>query len=564
MAEGIPPPEVKTEHTPGEWRAALREMVAAHEHSKNENDNEDWKEGYFAKRSNELDGEAQKLGLEGVFRSLGEKYNKLGWKSKLAVGLGLGVGTALFSSASLPAAIACMSGIAIQRIAGMASMFLKFEKNSHEEKWGKEKAMGKAVLYTAGMTAGMLVLIAGVKEGIDFANQHDFGNATQEWLKQHWPFGEVDISPSKTHSEAVSPLPSTETATATPEVSQVVPAAPDESALALEKAQAVTDKAFADVKETLAEAQKLVSEQQVEIDKTVDDYGNNNLQIEDETVPSNARGLEELKAEVNADLAEHQELNDALNKIEADKFTKLENPDFKADAKLTAEIQADLDKNVPEQSDVGADASGGEQVEENPGTPGGGGVNPEAPFGRDANGHPFPSEQEAKDYEDLIHKGIRDPRETGAWPPGPPKEKDVMEKLSDWFNGNQDTTGAGNPHFETNAVGLAVDTAHANAYLDVQGNHIIFGGSLEDRAQKALELVAKDHSAVAYFDSTRPGGLFGWFQEHHLSKAYWTNSPEGIGAQQPVIVDDVTDATLRGVNLPSIDDLKEPYKPVNK
>ncbi|MEK7187474.1 MAG: hypothetical protein AAB691_01340, partial [Patescibacteria group bacterium] len=588
--------KVDNDRTPQEWRVELEKMVAAHERSKNEGGGEDWKEKYFAKRPGELDREAQKRGLESFFRSLGEKYNKLSWKSKLAVGLGLGVGTALFSSASLPAAIACMSGIAIQRTAGMASMFLKFEKNSHEEKWGKEKAMGKAVLQTAFMTAGMLVLIAGVKEGIDFVNQHNVGNATQEWLKQRWPSGEVDVSPPKTSAspEAMSPPVSTETAEAPPPVEP----APDESALALEKAQAATDQAFDNVKKTLDEVQKLASEQQVTIDKTVDDYGNDTLQIGDEMVPSNAEGLEELKAEVNADLTEHRELNEALNKIEADKFeirqhvaaqdavldrynavqdsqiaepaaqdissqvdrfhseianldTKIEDAlgrrnallgEYEAagreaiesnqktnhlyidansaleNAKEHMEKYKDIIKNTKdsgidaEEAGIHADIRGDQEVldrdaeeaakayddaktivddkfkhtdslksqaedtknayediaaqkkaaleawnadkmsghpegeiQEDLKTQGGGKVIPEAPFGRDANGHPLPSAQEAKDYDDLVKKGIRDPRETGAWPPESPQEKGFVEKLSDWFNEESNTTDSISP-----------------------------------------------------------------------------------------------------------------------
>ena len=788
MTEGITPPEEKqaskeapiakdNDRTSKEWHIALREMVAAHQRSTGEGKDEDWKERYFAERSDELDKKAQKFGLEDVFRLLGEKYNKLSWKSKLAVGLGLGVGTALFSSASLPAAIACMSGIAIQRTAGMASMFLKFEKNSHEEKWAKEKAMGKAVLYTAGMTAGMLLLVASIKESIDFAHQNNWGNATQEWLKQHWPFGEADVSPSP---KQVSP-------------GTVSPSAPDTSATELAEARVATDRALANVKQTLDEAQKLASEQQIAIEKAVNDYGNDSSPIENETIPSEAEGLEELKAEVNADLDAHQELNDALNKIEADKFgikqyvaehdsaldrynafndltgkadalkevattklaeakalqakidqyelqdsqidgaretirklqeeaatamaqskdsyqqavaqhteaeislsaetaiggqkiddfnvrlaeldIKIENALMRRNAfldeygaagreviesnKIVNRLYADatnafnnarehmekyrdIIKNTndsgldAEEVQMRADIRGDQEVLDrdaenaakayddaeaifedkikraesiksqakeaenaykdsaaqktaalealNAGKPlesvlpaspaeqqGGGGdiisgaeqtnKTPEAQFGRDANGHPFPSEQEAKDYADL-KKAIRDPRETGAWPPGPQKEKGLFEEFSDWFNRNQDENATpSGTKFETNAAGLAIDTATANIYLDAQGNHIIFGGSLEERAQKALELVAKDHSTVAYFDSTRPGGLLGWFQEHHLSKAYWSGGPGGTESQQPMIVDDVTDTTLRGVHLPSIDDLKEVYKP---
>ncbi len=126
-------------------------------------------------------------------------------------------------------------------------------------------------------------------------------------------------------------------------------------------------------------------------------------------------------------------------------------------------------------------------------------------------------------------------------------------------------------HIKMNALGLPVDVSHANAYLDRQGNIIIFGGSLKERTQKALELVTKDHSAVVYFDSTRPAGPFGLFPAHHISEAFWfkgsgnTLTPAGPGGaiqvHEPMIVNDTTDPALRGWRLPSINDLKEVFKP---
>src|SRR3989344_5383217 len=88
-------------------------------------------------------------------------------------------------------------------------------------------------------------------------------------------------------------------------------------------------------------------------------------------------------------------------------------------------LESVLPASPPEQQGGGGDIiSGAEQTNKTP----------EAQFGRDANGHPFPSEQAAKDYDDLVKKGIRDPRETGAWPPGPQKEKGLFEEFSDWLN----------------------------------------------------------------------------------------------------------------------------------
>ncbi|MDP2655278.1 MAG: hypothetical protein Q8P17_01820 [bacterium] len=128
-----------------------------------------------------------------------------------------------------------------------------------------------------------------------------------------------------------------------------------------------------------------------------------------------------------------------------------------------------------------------------------------------------------------------------------------------------------NPAFKVNAHSIPVDIGHANSYLDALGNKVIFGGTVEERAQKALQLVLKDRSAVVYFDSTPPSSIFNWSPAHQLSKAYWfegsgntiTNAGPGdtVDIQQPMIVNDTIDQTLRDKNIPSIDDLKEIYTP---
>lgn len=176
-----------SEGTPKEWREKLRGLIVGAEDPSGTSERGERSKECLAGRSEELDAEAKKLGLvERYFRSLGEKYDTLGWKTKLAVGLSLGLGAGALSTFSFAGAVACLSGIAAQRVAGMASMFLKYEKSTSEEKLlgldKKEKAMGKAMLYTAGMTAGVLLLVEGIKEGVEYANQHQWSERTREWL----------------------------------------------------------------------------------------------------------------------------------------------------------------------------------------------------------------------------------------------------------------------------------------------------------------------------------------------------------------------------------------------
>lgn len=170
VGSSLPP----IDETLGEKRGRLRSLVGKLVGSTVEgtkwylNSKED-----LIRRVQDLDLEAEKIGgVEVFFRKMGEGYNKLNWKGKLAVGVGLGVGAGL-SAASLPAVSAlCMGGIAAQRVAGMMNMYLKFEKKALDKKvpgdasgentfwkWGvREKAMGKAFLYTMGMTGAALSL----------------------------------------------------------------------------------------------------------------------------------------------------------------------------------------------------------------------------------------------------------------------------------------------------------------------------------------------------------------------------------------------------------------------
>ena len=185
----------KLEGTPRENRGRFLEVMNRVKEKFGMSERAEKLQTFFSKRLNELNAETQKIGtLEKGFRFLGEQYKKAGWKTKLAVGISLGVGSGIaLSAASMPTAIACLSGIAVQRVAGMSSSFLKYEKEMQNEKWGKEKAMGKAMRNTALMTGTMLLLVEGVKEGIEYTKEHEWGDATQEWLKAHWPFGEAKL-----------------------------------------------------------------------------------------------------------------------------------------------------------------------------------------------------------------------------------------------------------------------------------------------------------------------------------------------------------------------------------
>ena len=217
----------RSENTPKEWRDKLRGLIQGAEEKE---------EGYNEKRSEALDTEAKKLGaIEKSFRLWGEKYNRLGFKSKLAVGLSLGLGAAAFSSVSIPTALALTSGLGVQRIFGMASMFLKFEKHLQDtgegnakgflakQEWykkmaekpeesRKQMAMLMSVFYTVGIGYA-------IKEGIEYVSNSSAGQDIHEWLGNvlghhptdaaphpHVVMGKItDVPPSQTPTDALHP-----------------------------------------------------------------------------------------------------------------------------------------------------------------------------------------------------------------------------------------------------------------------------------------------------------------------------------------------------------------------
>ena len=204
------------EGTPKELRQKLRELIMGTKGAEGKVEKKvglgERLKGYLTNRSGALDAKAAEMGVtEKGFRWLGEQYDKLGWRPKLAVGLSLGVGMGVGAAISLPLALTCLAGATVQRSFGFSSAFLKYEKSVQDGKWKKEIAMTKAVGQAALMTGGMLLLAEGAKEAT-------------EWLRQYLssahaeaPVAEVQPPPAvmaeAPHAEAVA------------EVSQPVPVA---------------------------------------------------------------------------------------------------------------------------------------------------------------------------------------------------------------------------------------------------------------------------------------------------------------------------------------------------
>lgn len=129
----------------------------------------------------------------------------------------------------------------------------------------------------------------------------------------------------------------------------------------------------------------------------------------------------------------------------------------------------------------------------------------------------------------------------------------------------QNAVPADAPHAEhlvANAHGLSIDESHASTYMDTQSNRIVYGGTLDERAEMAKQWVVKDHSAVVFFESTRDEKFLGLFNREvpHLSMAQWVDAGAESGVR---IAEDTNDPSLIGIMLPSVNDLAQAYKPAN-
>ena len=158
----------------------------------------------LVRQRKDLDLKAENIGgIENAFRSWGEKYNKLGWKSKLGIGLALGIGAGVAAPVNMGVASVLLLGVASQRILALSTMYLKFEKSALDKgsSHAKEKAMLKAILYTTAMTAGAVVAIREISDT-------DIYHRTQEWLGSmlgHHSAPQSVQSTSEIHSPAGMP-----------------------------------------------------------------------------------------------------------------------------------------------------------------------------------------------------------------------------------------------------------------------------------------------------------------------------------------------------------------------
>jgi hypothetical protein len=162
--------------------------------------------GYAAsaleQRKAELDTEALQLGSkEGSWiKAIGEQYNKIPFKYKLAVGLTLtaaaGIGTAFAAPALLYSSVI---GLAAQRVAGGLGMFVKFDdrliatqSETHGMSETERQSWAAAQSLVYGVLMGKMVQL-----GVEAAGHAIDASGLHDWVIAHWPghAAPIDVAP---------------------------------------------------------------------------------------------------------------------------------------------------------------------------------------------------------------------------------------------------------------------------------------------------------------------------------------------------------------------------------
>jgi hypothetical protein len=589
------PPEMEREgasedeHTPKEWREKLRGLIAGAKEKLGMSERGEKSKAYLAERSQGLQEKAKGLGPvpEKLIRSLGEKYNKLNWKYKLAISAGLIAGVGFSAVGSIPALIAGY-GLVAQRGAGMAGMFVKFEKHLQKTSEGKtdgywakkewykklaEKPEWQRKAMAGVMAAGYTGLMSvGIHEAVGLIRgDESWGGQLHEWAKGHWPSGGPEVQ-----TNIPTDVPTESLSTENPEGgSAAAPEAPDISvdASAGHGYEYMMKRMWEQLQEKHLDPNNYAEgsdiRQLLEADAGSIDNVVHRLAADPQHGFFNADGTSvhiNPDAHMTIDADGNINLNGAIHSPEGATIT----PSYqhtetlvppKEDLTLPnveesvspispepgTETTATLDELTKQQ----AEKELAELQAENAVTPSipegsheGSPISPEQETVPEASAEtpvPIPATTEEAV---IIHDAV-------------PTDTPAMQPESAGAGSAEGNAAPTPEHLTVNTHGLSIDTSHANAYLDTQGNHIIFGGSLDDRAEAAKQLIAKNHSAVVYFDSTRPW----WPFSKSLSMAYWVE--DGVESTGIKIVDGNEFEALRGAHVPTADDLAQVYKPAN-
>lgn len=562
--------------TRAEWKEELYSLIFGEKNSEGKRERIENLKANLAKRSEQLGEKAKEYGpvFVGYVGSKIEQYNKLkGWQ-KLAITGALMAGTAF--SAGAPAIISTGFTAALwgQRLIGAIGMGMNKRKEldakiaanpehkfAGKSEWEKNK---RATLYAAGY---MLATSGAVYLGVEGLK----AVADSEWLAnmlEHHP-AQSDISASGpetltpgltlTPEEVEALAPSTDAL----ENLELIPDMPEAHPEPYNMLDPEVDEHIAKAHEAIDRMRKLVDEQ-AQILNTMPDGSEtpgissaevpldqvHTVQELDPTLFAEAKGndqlrilaensLKHLTPNEQAVLDNHiasltpreryffdQYTNDLSSKLSAPEIPLYDPEVDEHIANVSGPDIPDTKEGLvqinPEPQAESGDMPALEQsVPETP-------LPPEAsvdvPFGRDPiDGHTM-SEIEAQKLTDL-RNAMHDPRETGAWPPGPPEEKGFFEKLFGSSDENPTET-AGQFNIDS------VSATEPHIYADAEGHLFTYGGSIEDKINTIQKFLTENPDKIVYGtddsgnyripwslyeghalpgEPVRTGGFFGFF-----------------------------------------------------
>lgn len=147
---------------------------------------------FLRARSAELDAKSALFGerFESLVSKVGESYNKLGWKWKIALGAALFTGSAISASVSSPLAAVFGIGMFAQRALGGVSMYVGLKKAL--EARGDQSPLNRGdKLALAALTTGVALTASLVMaEGVQLVNHSFIGDWIRDFFGQYWPGAE--------------------------------------------------------------------------------------------------------------------------------------------------------------------------------------------------------------------------------------------------------------------------------------------------------------------------------------------------------------------------------------
>lgn len=463
MTEEIPPlgkrgsPEAADEHTPKEWREKLRKLIGSEGEAEllGVGKMSERLRAHLAERSGELDGEAKEYGpkVAEFIASLPEKYNKLNWKTKLAVTGALMLGASLTATALPILSGALSAALYGQRVLGGIGLGINKRKAldakiaANPEHWLAEKSELAKNTYVAALAAVYMGGTAfAVHEGVEALNEL----GVSEWLgnvlgHQSAPAVEEPGAPAPIMAET----PPAEIATPTPEIvadtAPEAPVPPPEPALHAAEMPSIEASSGHGYEYMM---KRLWEELPEDLDANAFPEG------------SDIRRLIEADAD---------SIDKVVHQIAADP----EHGFFNADG---TSVQINLDSHMTVNAD--GDIQLGDMVKAPEGAPTTPAYHPETPVVSDAPPLPVeesvvtPDDSVLRDNEgNVVYDGEGNPVHTGTYetPPG------------------------------TNEFGLAVPAGEPHIYADSGGAHLfVYGGSPAEQAVTVREYLAAHPNGIIY------------------------------------------------------------------